>query len=99
MNTKRKIEDYKDKKVAIHCSSKEEWDKIVDLFDNLTVKKHYWENFINGGKSDTIRITGRGWSPKEYFIKKDYTIYPASDFLERLFSIWIENKNYKIYEY
>ena len=82
MNTKRKIEDYKDKKVAIHCSSKEEWDKIVDLFDNLTVKKHYWENFINGGKSDTIRITGRGWSPKEYFIKKDYTIYPASDFLE-----------------
>ena len=87
MNTKRKIEDYKDKKVAIHCSSKEEWDKIVDLFDNLTVKKHYWENFINGGKSDTIRITGRGWSPKEYFIKKQYTIYPASDFLEEVKSI------------
>lgn len=82
MNTKRKIEDYIGKDIAIHCSSKEEWNKIVDLFDNPTVKKHYWENFLNGGKSDTISITGRGWSPKEHFIKKQYIIYPASDFLE-----------------
>lgn len=82
MNTKRKVKDYIGQNVAIYCSSKEEWDKIVDLFDSPTVKKHYWEDVVNLGKSDTISITGRGWSPKEYFIKKQYTIYPASDFLE-----------------
>lgn len=82
MNTKRKVKDYIGQNVAIYCSSKEEWDKIVDLFDSPTVKKHYWEDVANLGKSDTISITGRGWSPKEYFIKKQYTIYPASDFLE-----------------
>ena len=79
---KRKIEDYKDKKVAIHCSSKEEWDKIVDLFDKPSVRKMCWGDVVNEGKSDTICITGRGWSPKEYYIKYCCTIYPASDFLE-----------------
>lgn len=83
MNTKRKVKDYIGQNVAIYCSSKEEWDKIVDLFDSPTVKKHYWKDVVNYlGKSDTINITGRGWSFKEHFIKKQYTIYPASDFLE-----------------
>ena len=82
MSTKRKIEDYKDQKVAIHCSTKEEWDKIVDLFDSPTVKKHYWEDVVNLGKSDTINIDGCGWSPKKYYEDEGYTIYPASDFLE-----------------
>lgn len=31
MNTKRKVKDYMGQDVAIYCSSKEEWDKIVDL--------------------------------------------------------------------
>lgn len=91
MNTKRKVKDYIGQNVAIYCSSKEEWNKIVDLFDSPTVKKHYWEDVVNLGKSDTISITGRGWSPKEYFIKKQYTIYPASDFLE-------EEKSFKFEE-
>ena len=40
MSTKRKIEDYKDQKVAIHCSTKEEWDKIVDVLPSgRSVKK------------------------------------------------------------
>ena len=82
MNTKRKVKDYIGQNVAIYCSSKEEWDKIVDLFDSPTVKKHYWEDVVNLGKSDTISITGRWWNPKEHFIKKQYTIYPASDFLK-----------------
>ena len=82
MNTKRKVKDYMGQNVAIYCSSKEEWDKIVDLFDEPIVKKHYWGNIVNEGKSDTIRITGCGWSPKEHFIKQQCTIYPASDFLE-----------------
>lgn len=83
MSTKRKIEDYKDQKVAIYCSTKEEWDKIVDLFDKPSVKKEYWVNFINLGKSDTINITGRGWRPKKHYEDNGYTIYPASDFLEK----------------
>ncbi|HQP00506.1 MAG TPA: hypothetical protein PL042_07900, partial [Caldisericia bacterium] len=83
MSTKRKIEDYKDQKVAIHCSTKEEWDKIVDLFpSNRSVKKNYWQNSVNNGKSDTINIDGYGWSPKKYYENEGYTIYPASDFLE-----------------
>lgn len=81
---KRKIEDYKDQKVAIHCSTKEEWDKIVDLFpSNRSVKKNYWQNSVNNGKSDTINIEGYGWSPKKHYEDEGYTIYPASDFLEK----------------
>jgi len=81
---KRKIEDYKDQKVAIHCSTKEEWDKIVDLFplNRRSIKKIYWQANVNNGKSDTINIEGYGWSPKKHFENKGYTIYPASDFLE-----------------
>jgi len=82
MNTKRKVKDYIGQNVAIYCSSKEEWDKIVGLFDSPTVKKHYWEDEVNSGLSDTININGKGWSPKEYYIEEQYTIYPASDFLE-----------------
>ena len=80
---KRKIENYKDQKVAIHCSTKEEWDKIVDLFpSDRSIKKIYWQNSVNNGKSDTININGYGWSPKKHFKNTGYTIYPASDFLE-----------------
>jgi hypothetical protein len=83
MSTKRKIEAYKDQKVAIHCSTKEEWDKIVDLFPSgRIVKKNHWQADVNYGKSDTINIDGCGWSPKKYYEDKGYTIYPASDFLE-----------------
>jgi hypothetical protein len=83
MSTKRKIEDYKDQKVAIHCSTQEEWDKIVDLFpSDRSVEKIYWQQEINNGKSDTININGYGWSPKKHFENTGYTIYPASDFLE-----------------
>lgn len=83
MNAKRKIEDYKGKDVAIYCSTKKEWNKIVDLLpSNKTVKKIYWQNSVNDGKSDTININGFDWSPKKHFENKGYTIYPASDFLE-----------------
>ena len=83
MSTKRKIEDYKDQKVAIHCSTKEEWDKIVDIFpSNKNVKKFHWHGSVNKEKSDTINIEGCGWSPRKHFEDKGYTIYPASDFLE-----------------
>ena len=83
MSTKRKIEDYKDQKVAIHCSTQEEWDKIVDLFpSDRSVEKIYWQANVNNGKSDTININGYGWSPKKHFENTGYTIYPASDFLE-----------------
>ena len=47
MNTKRKVKDYIGQNVAIYCSSKEEWDKIVNLFDSPTVKKHYWKDVVN----------------------------------------------------
>ena len=83
MSTKRKIEDYKDQKVAIHCSTKEEWDKIVDILPSgRSVEKIYWQNSVNYGKSDTINIEGYGLSPKKHFENTGYTIYPASDFLE-----------------
>ena len=88
MSTKRKIEDYKNQKVAIHCSTKEEWDKIVDLFpSDRSIKKIYWQNSVNNGKSDTIKIDGYGWSPKKHYEDKGGTIYPASDFLEEIKSI------------
>lgn len=79
----KKIEDYKDKKAAIHCSTKEEWDKIVDLLpSDKTVKGIHWQENVNNGKSDTINIKGYAWSPKKYYEDNGYTIYPASDFLE-----------------
>ena len=88
MSTKRKIEDYKVQKVAIHCSTKEEWDKIVDLLPSgRSVKRIHWQEDVNYGKSDTITIKGCGWSPKKYYDDNGYTIYPASDFLEEIKSI------------
>lgn len=84
MSTKRKIEDYKNQKVAIHCSTKEEWDKIVDILPSgRSVKKIYWQLEVNG-KSDTININGYGWSPKKHYEDEGYTIYPASDFLKEI---------------
>ena len=82
MNTKRKVKDYIGQNVAIYCSSKEEWDKIVGLINNGNVKKIHWQDEVNSGLSDTININGTGWSPKEYYIEEQYIIYPASDFLE-----------------
>lgn len=83
MNTKRKIKDYKGEDVAIYCSTQEEWDKIINLFpSNKNVKIFHWQDSVNNGKSDTIKIDRYGWSPKKHFENKGYTIYPASDFLE-----------------
>jgi len=88
MNTKRKVKDYIGQNVAIYCSSKEEWDKIVDLFpSDRSIKKTYWQNSVNNGKSDTINIDGYGWSPKKHYEDEGYTIYPASDFLGEIKSI------------
>lgn len=80
----KKIIDYVNQNVAIHCSTKEEWDKIINLFpSNVSVGKSCWGSFVHGGNSDTISITGCGWSPKKYYEGGNYTIYPASDFLEK----------------
>jgi len=99
----KKIKDYINKdKVAIHCSSKEEWDKIIDLFNqdsiSINVSKRYWENQVNGGKSDTISIDGKGWSPKKHYEFNNHTVYPASDFLSNThpFEVgkWYKYNNY-----
>ena len=43
MNTKRKVKDYMGQDVAIHCSTKEEWDKIVDVLPSgRSVERIYW---------------------------------------------------------
>ena len=81
MSTKRKIEDYKDQKVAIHCSTKEEWDKIVNLLpSNRSVKKENYHKINN----NTVDIDGKGWASKKKYEKEftNMTVYSASDFLE-----------------
>lgn len=86
--------------VAIHCSTKEEWDKIINLFpSNVSVDKSCWGSIVNGRNSDTISINGYGWSPKKHYEGKNYTIYPASDFLEKQFKEQVQFEVGKWYKY
>lgn len=80
---KRKIEDYKKQKIAIYCSSKEEWDKIDNLFGKKGLTRDYGD--INNPDNmfvDCIHINRMGTASKECYEQKGYIVYPASDFLE-----------------
>lgn len=80
---KRKIEDYKKQKIAIYCSSKEEWDKIDNLFGKKGLTRDYGD--INNPDNmfvDCIHINRMGTASKEWYEQKGYIVYPASDFLE-----------------
>lgn len=82
----RKVTDLKENE-AIHCSTQEEWDRILALNPTNTVRSCKWRyndydsvydpNYSNGfGGYDTLK----------YHEERSYTIYPASDFLEPKFT-------------
>lgn len=83
MNTKRKIEDYENKLVAIFCSSIEEWDKINDLLGKKGLTRDYGDiSDPDNAFVDCIHINGRGTASKKHYEQASYTIYSASDFLQ-----------------
>lgn len=80
---KRKIEDYKNKLVAIFCSSIEEWNKINDLLGKKGLTRDYGDiSAPDNTFVDCIHINGIGTASKKYYEQLIYVIYPASDFLE-----------------
>lgn len=78
---KRKIEDYIGQKVAVECSSKEEWQKILDLVGKSTAT-NYFDKSCN--KCIALDDITSYWSvsSKQDIISNGYTIYLASDFLQ-----------------
>jgi hypothetical protein len=80
---KRKIEDYKKQKIAIYCSSKEEWDKIDNLFGKKGLTRDYGDmSNPDNMFVDCIHINRMGTASKEWYEQKGYIVYPASDFLK-----------------
>lgn len=80
---KRKIEDYKKQKIAIYCSSKEEWDKVNDFLGKKGLTRTYGAISESDNMFvDCIHINGKGTANEFWYKKEGYTIYPASDFLE-----------------
>ena len=73
-NTSLKYSDLKGKKVAVHCSTQEEWDKVCKIIgiDN-------WKYLESG--FDCISAPQAVGSKTEY-IGYGYTIIPASDFIK-----------------
>ena len=92
---KRKIEDYKNKFVAIFCSSIEKWNKVNDLLGKKGLTQSYGDiNKPDNTFVDCIHINGMGTGSKKYYEQQTYVIYPASDFLEEEFK-FEEGKWYK----
>jgi hypothetical protein len=83
----KNIKDYIDKKVAIHCSTQEEWDAIIDLLKPPHCKKSYFNTNPCKG-IDTVYVNGRGWNTLNN-MNKDLTIYKARDFLKpKIYEVW-----------
>ena len=85
-NKMKNIYDYIGKTYAVECSSREEWQQIMDLApDKLTTKI----NFYNESNSKIIDLKNFGdfWSKftKGEIIWTGYTVLPASDFLKQEF--------------
>lgn len=80
MNTKRKVEDYIGKKVAIECSSEKEWELLLKL--TSSERKNHFN--VSSNKCFDLEKLGDFWiiSSKEDIMENGWTIYPASDFLE-----------------
>jgi len=80
MNTKRKVEDYIEKKVAVECSSEKEWELLLKLTSSER-KNHFNASF---NKCFDLENLGDFWSisSKEDIMENGWTVYPASDFLE-----------------
>lgn len=80
---KRKIEDYINKgEYAVLCSSEEEWNTIVDLINKnhvSTTTQPYSKTKSNVLNLQNLRVTIGTGILKSF---PNYTIYPASDFLE-----------------
>lgn len=76
------IKDYIGKKYAVQCSSKEEWQKIMDLASHLL---DYPTNRFDESLTKIISLnrfgTYWGYSTKEQIEAEGYKILPASDFL------------------
>jgi len=76
------IKGYIGKKFAVQCSSKEEWQKIMDLApDKLFTTTNHFNNSLV--KVISLNDFGTYWSysTKEEIESTGYTILPASDFL------------------
>ena len=93
---KRKIEDYINKgDYAVLCSSIEEWNTIVDLINKnyvSTTTQPYSKTKSNVLNLQNLKVTIGTGILKTF---PNYTIYPASDFLEKEFTFekekWYKN--------
>lgn len=74
----KNIKDYIGKKqVAIYCSTQNEWESIAKLLNrNISM------GYPGMGDCFVIKVNGNHTNDKSVLERQNYTIYPASDFLE-----------------
>lgn len=72
------IKDYIGKKqVAIYCSTQNEWESIAKLLNRNTSM-----GYPGMGDCFVIKVNGNNTNDKSVLERQNFTIYPASDFLE-----------------
>ena len=72
------IKDYIGKKqVAIYCSTQNEWESIAKLLN-----RNFSMGYPGMGDCFVIEVNGNHTNDKSVLERQNYTIYPASDFLE-----------------
>ena len=89
----KNIKDYIGKKYAVKCNTSEEWDKITKLL-NYNWVEGTWGRY---GEDTCIQLASKGYSPKDFYQRNNYTILEAKDFLEDNNSLSINLKEGKWY--
>jgi len=87
----KKIEDYINKKVVIHCKTQDEAKKINELI--VLNGGRDLNDMFNTYKENTCYLLDlplNTYSNLNYFKKNNYTIYPALDFLEEIIPEYVE---------
>lgn len=88
----KKIEDYKGTKTAILCTTQQEWDEITALLS------YKWDNakWSLYKEISCINCKDNTYSRKSYYEEHNYTVYPASDFLNNEEQQFLVDKWYKL---
>jgi len=77
MSVKYTVEYCRNNKVAVHCKTPEEWDKVTSILN------YKWQEttFDTWGNGSAINCTGRGCAHVDYYHLAKYTVITAETFI------------------
>jgi len=83
----KKVTDLKENE-CIHCATKEEFKAILDLNPKNTCELSYWETWRGQTIYFPYHLSQTGtWDKLSYARRNNYTIHPASDFLQPTYQL------------